>query len=148
MPLDPSLNVVATTEAKSFMESCPLGNGRLGAMVFGGIAHERVVLHESTMWSGSPQDSDRPEAYKVLPEIRRLLLSDENRKAQDLLQHNFICKGPGGNGPAFGCYQTFGDLIIEVPNTSPADYIRTLDLDQAIATVAYTDGGVRFAREA
>ena len=146
--LDPSLTVVATSEAKSFMESSPIGNGRLGAMVFGGVARDRVVLNESTMWSGSPQDADRPEAYKVLPEIRRLLLADENRKAQDLLQRNFICKGPGGIGAAYGCYQTFGDLTIESPTTGPTDYVRTLDLDQALATVRYADGGTKFTREA
>ena len=145
--LDPSLNVVAATEAKSFMESSPLGNGRLGAMVFGGVARDRVVLNESTMWSGSPQDADRPEAYKVLPEIRRLLLADENRKAQDLLQRNFICKGPGGSGPAYGCYQTFGDLTVETPSKNSTDYLRALNLDQAIATVTYTEGETRFARE-
>ncbi|MFI5385044.1 MAG: glycosyl hydrolase family 95 catalytic domain-containing protein [Fimbriimonadales bacterium] len=148
MALDPSLNVVSVTEAKSFVESSPLGNGRLGAMVFGGVAHERVVLNESTMWSGSPQDADRPDAYKVLPEIRRLLVSDENRKAQELLQSNFICKGPGGNGPAYGCYQTLGDLAIETPASNPTDYQRTLDLDTATATVQYTDQGTHFTREA
>jgi len=148
MALDPSLNVVSTTEAKSFVESSPIGNGRLGAMVFGGVAHERVVLNESTMWSGSPQDADRPDAYKVLPEIRRLLLDGENRKAQDLLQANFICKGPGGNGPAYGCYQTFGDLAIDTPQASFENYRRTLDLDKAIASIKYMDHGVEFRREA
>ena len=126
------------------MESSPLGNGRLGAMVFGGMARDRVVLNESTMWSGSPQDADRLEAYKVLPEIRRLLLADENRKAQDLLQRNFICKGPGGSGPAYGCYQTFGDLTIETPTKAPTDYLRVLNLDEAVAGVTYIDGETRF----
>src|SRR5579862_2895415 len=148
MALDPGLNIVTTTEAKSFVESCPIGNGRLGAMVFGGVTHERVVLNESTMWSGSPQDADRPDAYKVLPEIRRLLLDDENRKAQDLLQKTFVCKGPGGNGPAYGCYQTFGDLTIETPSAGPSGYKRVLDLDTAIARIEYTDGGTTFRREA
>src|SRR5437868_7267803 len=100
--IDPDTMIWSESPATKFHESSPIGNGRLGAMVFGGIAHERVVLNESTMWSGSPQDADREDAYKVLPEIRRLLLADENRKAQDLLQANFICKGPGGRGPAYG----------------------------------------------
>ncbi|HTQ10156.1 MAG TPA: glycoside hydrolase family 95 protein, partial [Fimbriimonadaceae bacterium] len=153
MTLDPSLTVLTNTEARSFVESSPLGNGRLGAMVFGGVAHERVVLNESTMWSGSPQDADRPDAYKVLPEIRKLLLSGENRRAQDLLQGNFICQGAGsGNGSGksvpYGCYQTFGDLTIDSPQSNPQDYRRVLDLDRAIATVQYEAEGTRFTREA
>lgn len=88
--IDPKLDLWFETPAETFTESCPLGNGRLGAMVFGGVQHERVVLNESTMWSGSPQDADRPDAYKALPEIRRLLLAGENRKAQDLLQQESL----------------------------------------------------------
>ena len=65
--------------ATNFTESCPLGNGRLGAMMFGGVDEERIVLNESSMWSGSHQAADRPDAYKVLPEIRRLLLEEEKR---------------------------------------------------------------------
>src|SRR5580700_10103596 len=60
--------------AKDFTESSPLGNGRLGAMMFGGVNEERIVLNESSVWSGSRQDADREDAYKALPEIRRLLL--------------------------------------------------------------------------
>ncbi len=147
MALDPSLIVASNTEAKAFFESSPIGNGRLGAMVFGGVTHERVVLNESTMWSGSPQDADKPDAYKALPEIRRLLLADENRKAQDLLQKNFVCKGPGGNGPAYGCYQTLSDLTIEAASANSSGYLRTLDLDKAIASVEYTDSETKFNRE-
>src|SRR5688572_29595236 len=58
--------------AKNFTESSPLGNGRLGAMMFGGVDRERIVLNESSVWSGSRQDADREDAHKVLPEIRRL----------------------------------------------------------------------------
>src|SRR5580658_7816816 len=64
--------------ANDFTESSPMGNGRLGAMMFGGVNDERIVLNESSMWSGSPQDADRPDAYKELPEIRRLLLEGKN----------------------------------------------------------------------
>ena len=60
--------------ARNFAESCPLGNGRLGAMLFGGVNEERIVLNESSVWSGSKQDADREGAARVLPEIRRLLL--------------------------------------------------------------------------
>jgi alpha-L-fucosidase 2 len=153
MSFDPSLTVISTTEAKSFIESTPIGNGRLGAMIFGGVARDRIVLNESTMWSGSPQDGDRPEAYKVLPEIRRHLLNDEPRKAQELLQRNFICKDAGsgsGNGKVvpFGCYQTFGDLTIQTKHEKFDSYMRRLDLDQAVETTHYRVGETRFFRQA
>jgi alpha-L-fucosidase 2 len=153
--LNPSTDVLFAEPAESFTESCPIGNGRIGGMVFGGVDHERVVLNESTLWSGSPQDADREDAYKVLPEIRRLLLNNENKKAQELLQENFICKGPGsgsGNskdGP-YGCYQMFADLHIDQkhPAGERQRYSRHLDLSKAIAHVSYDQGGVHFTREA
>src|SRR5580765_6169045 len=99
--------------ARNFTESSPMGNGRLGAMMFGGIDEERIVLNESSLWSGSPQDADRPDAYKVLPEIRRLLLEGKNPEAEALVNSNFICKGPGSSGGTgkgqYGCYQVLGN---------------------------------------
>jgi len=130
------------------MESSVLGNGRLGAMVFGGVDHERVVLNESTMWSGSPQDADRQDAYKALPEIRRRLLQGDNAEAERLVQGNFVCKGGGSGSGAYGCYQTFGDLLVNSPSTgSVSDYRRVLDLDRAVATTTYRAGGVGYDRE-
>src|SRR5712692_9882532 len=70
--------------AKNFTESSPLGNGRLGAMMFGGVDDERIVLNESSVWSGSRQDADRPDAYKVLPTIQKLLLEGKNPEAEAL----------------------------------------------------------------
>src|SRR5689334_19521553 len=64
--------------AKNFTESSPVGNGRLGAMMFGGVDVERIILNESSVWSGSQQEADRIGAHKVLPEIRRLLLEGKN----------------------------------------------------------------------
>ncbi len=129
-----------------------MGNGRLGAMVFGGVSRERVVLNESTVWSGSPQDADRSDAYKVLPELRRLLLASENEKAQALLQRDFVAKGSGsgyGNGKdvPFGCYQVLGDLSLEFAGGKASGYRRVLDLDQAVTQVSYEQDGVRYLRE-
>src|SRR5579863_9100483 len=67
----PETVVWLNSPARNFTESSPMGNGRLGAMLFGGVDEERVVLNESSVWSGSRQDADRPDARKVLPEIRR-----------------------------------------------------------------------------
>jgi alpha-L-fucosidase 2 len=144
--LDPLTNVWATTPASNFMESSVLGNGRLGAMVFGGVQHDRVVLNESTMWSGSPQDADRPDAHKALPEIRKMLLSGDNERASELTQENFVCKGPGSAGAAYGKYQTFGDLVVDGSAGAVSDYRRVLDLDRAIATVTYRANGAEYER--
>ena len=66
--------------AQKFYQALPLGNGRLGALVFGGVDEERIVLNESSLWSGSREEADRPDAHKALPEIRRLLLEDKTSK--------------------------------------------------------------------
>lgn len=81
--------------AATFRSSFPLGNGRIGAMVFGGVEAERIVLNESSVWSGSRQEADRPDAWKVLPEIRRLLLEGKNIEAEALVDANFTCQGKG-----------------------------------------------------
>ncbi len=139
--------------ATHFTESVPLGNGRIGAMIHGGTERERVVLNESTMWSGSEQEADRPDAHKALPEIRRLLLEGRNAEAQALLQREFVCSGKGsgfanGKDVPFGCYQVFGELSMDFGHPSVSGYRRTLDLDQAVAHVTYTSNGVHYQREA
>jgi len=101
-----------------FAEALPMGNGRLGAMVFGGIDNERIILNESSMWSGSRQNADRRDAYKVLPEIRRLLLDGRNIEAAALVNKKFTCSGAGsgsgrGANVPFGCYQVLGNLHLE-----------------------------------
>src|SRR5579864_1924861 len=83
--------------AVNFTESTPLGNGRLGAMMFGGVDEERIVLNENSVWSGSHQDADRPDAYKALPEIQRLLLEGRNSQAEALVNAQFVCRGPGSS---------------------------------------------------
>src|SRR5258706_2602081 len=130
--------------AANFTESTPLGNGRLGAMMFGGANEERIVLNESSVWSGSRQDADRSEAYKVLPEIRKLLLEGKNPEAEALVNANFICKGPGSGGGTgkgqYGCYQVLGNLHLTFPNDSQApveNYRRELNLNDAIARVEF-----------
>ncbi len=150
--LNPAQTLWFDQPATHFTSSCALGNGRLGAMVFGGTTHERIVLNESTMWSGSPQDADRKDAHIVLPELRRLLLDGENAKAQALLQKEFICRGAGsgfgsGKDVPYGCYQTLGDLSLDLPQGTATNYRRTLDLDQALASVEYDQNGAHIRRE-
>ena len=140
--------------ARHFTESLPLGNGRLGAMVFGGVREERIVLNESSMWSGSVEDADLEGAAAALPEIRRLLLEGRNAEAEELVNRHFVCKGKGsgrarGKDLPYGCYQILGDLRLEFDHAAEAsDYRRELDLETAVARVSYEAGGARYLREA
>lgn len=127
-----------------------MGNGRLGAMMFGGINDERIVLNESSVWSGSPQDADRPDAYKVLPEIRRLLLAGKNPEAEALVNANFTCQGPGSGGAQYGCYQVLGNLHLLFAgdtNTPFENYRRQLDLNDAVTDLQFDRNGVTYQRE-
>ena len=137
--------------AKNFTESSPLGNGRLGAMMFGGVDDERIVLNESSVWSGSRQDADRPGAYKVLPKIQKLLLAGKNPEAEALVNANFTCKGPGSGGGQYGCYQVLGNLHLSFfpddTNAPITNYRRELDLNDAVANLQFNRGGVEFQRE-
>jgi alpha-L-fucosidase 2 len=140
--------------AKNFTESSPLGNGRLGAMMFGGVDEERIVLNESSVWSGSPQDADRPDAHKFLPEIRRLLLEGKNAEAEALVNANFTCQGPGsssGSGDCqYGCYQVLGNLHLTFfsgSNAPAENYRRELNLNDAVARMRFRRDGVTFKRE-
>src|SRR5690606_18487824 len=140
--------------ATHFTASPPLGNGRLGAMVFGSPDRERIVLNEISMWSGGIEDPNRKGAYQYLGEIRNLLLQDKNREAQQLLSQHFIAAGKGsgnGNGKSekYGSYQTLGDLWISWPDSGKryADYRRILQLDEAISTTEWTRNGIRYKQE-
>ncbi len=148
----PSTTLLFSEPATTFHQSLPLGNGRLGAMVFGGVAEERIILNESSVWSGSREDSDRADAYKALPEIRRLLAEGKNVEASDLVMKNFTCKGAGsgqgqGANVPFGCYQTLGELRLTFGAAEAIDYSRTLDLASAAGEVSYQAKGVRYRRE-
>ncbi|MFO1449320.1 MAG: glycoside hydrolase family 95 protein [Opitutaceae bacterium] len=143
--------------ATLLVEGTPLGNGRLGATVFGHPDVERVVLNENGLWSGSPQDADRPDAASVLPEIRRLLLAGRNAEAEALVNAHFTCAGPGsgkgaGANVPFGCYQTLGDLLLTFSHpgaqTPVSEYRRQLDLREATARVTFRQNGIRHEREA
>ena len=141
--------------ASHFTESLPLGNGRLGTMIFGGVDAEKIVLNESGMWSGSPQNADRPGAAEALPEIRRLLLEGRNAEAEALVNEHFTCAGAGsgrgvGANVPYGCYQTLGQLYLEFEGSSDApvdSYRRSLDLERAVATTTFVKDGVSFRRE-
>jgi len=133
--------LIFSAPAQSFTEACPVGNGRMGGLLFGGVDQERVVLNEEMMWSGSPQDADRPDAHERLPEIRRLIFEGHHAEAQQAINETFTCAGPGSGRAAgqdlpFGCYQQFGELLISFDLPGPASgYHRELDLPTATASV-------------
>jgi alpha-L-fucosidase 2 len=117
-----------------------VGNGRLGAMVFGGIETERLALNDDTLWSGSPKPWNNRDAKKVLPEIRRLVAEEKYHEADTL------CKKM--QGPYNQSYQPLGNLILKSDVLgSVNDYKRELDLDTAIASVTYRAGEATFTRE-
>ena len=148
---DPETTIWFDQPAKEFTESSPMGNGRLGAMMFGGVDEERIVLNESSVWSGSRQDADRPDAYKVLPEIQKLLLAGKNPEAEALVNANFTCLGPGSAGAQYGCYQVLGNLhlsfLSDDTNAPVTHYRRELNLNNAVTDLEYERGGVDFQRE-
>ncbi|MDB5152832.1 MAG: glycoside hydrolase family 95 protein [Mucilaginibacter sp.] len=140
--------------AQVWEETLPLGNGRLGMMPDGGILKENIVLNDITLWSGSPQDANNYNAYKVLPQIRELLVEGKNDEAQELINKDFVCTGKGSGGVPFGCYQVLGNLSFQFKynNTDNADikftnYERELSLNKALAKCTYEVNGVTYTRE-
>jgi alpha-L-fucosidase 2 len=128
--------------AKIWEEALPIGNGRLGAMIFGGVADERIQLNESTLWDGYPLDPNNPESLKALPEVRRLLFENKNNEAVTLAGKTMMGR-PAGVKP----YQSLGELWFNTPVLSASDYIRSLDLSTAVATTKYESAGIEYTRE-
>ncbi len=142
--------------AQIWEERLPLGNGRIGLMPDGGIEQENILLNDISLWSGSKQDSNNPNAYYSLAGIRRLLFEGRNDEAQSLMYQTFVCKGAGSNlgdgaNAPYGSFQLFGNLSIRYmyPNTSDtiAGYRRSLNMSEAIASVSFKRGGVNYKRE-
>ena len=129
--------------ASEWVEALPLGNSRLGMMVYGSPAHEEIQLNEETLWGGSPHTNHSARALKALPEVRRLVFAGRNAEAQALIDTTFLT---GVNGMP---YQTVGSLRLNFPGHENATaYYRDLDLDSALTTVTYTVGNVDYRREA
>jgi len=138
---------------KEWLKALPVGNGFLGAMIFGNVNLERLQLNEKTLWSGSPDDNNNPEAFASLGKIRQLLFEGKYKEANELTNKTQICKGVGsgqGNGAnvPFGCFQTLGDLRLDFGKTTVYDnYHRELDLSQGIVKVSYNQEGITYHRE-
>lgn len=129
--------------AGSWEEALPLGNGRLGAMVYGGVETETIQLNEDTFWAGGPHNNLNPAARTALPEIRRLIAAGKYSAASALAEKSITSQGAQGMP-----YQSAGVLDITFPEHGKyADYYRELDLNDAIARVRYTVDGTLFQRE-
>ena len=128
--------------AAQWVEALPVGNGRLAAMVFGGVGQERLQLNEDTLWAGGPYDPANPEALLALPLVRELIRGGRYKEAHALVSEKMMAR-PLRQMP----FQPLGDLLLTVPEAPYTEYRRELDLDTAIARVSYTSGGVRFTRE-
>jgi len=120
-PAEP-MSVWFDKPGRTFHESCVLGNGRLGAMDLGGVRRERIVLNESSLWSGGPYDGNNYDAYKCLPDVREKLFAGDISGAWGALNRGFrYAEGVKGWGDLnqFGCYQTLGDLIVSFGGAAP-----------------------------
>ena len=128
--------------AQVWTEALPVGNGRLGAMVFGGIQQEQLQFNEDTLWNGGPHFYHRPGAVKYLPEIRRLLAEGKQKEAEELAGREFMSVPLRQKS-----YQPFGDLILKFDgHQNAADYQRMLDLNTATVQIKYRIGEVTYER--
>jgi len=140
---DTLLKIWYSQPAKQWVEALPIGNGRLGAMVFGNPAKEEIQLNENTVWAGQPHRNDNPDAREALPEVRQLIFTGKYKEAQDLVNRKFISRNSQGMP-----YQTVGNLFLSFPgHENFTNYYRELNLETAITTTRYDVEGVTYKRE-
>lgn len=136
-----NLKLWYTRPATQWVEALPIGNGRLGAMVFGGVKQERLQLNEDTLWSGAAREWNTVPAREALAAVRRAIFAGDYVTADHLAKQL--------QGPFTESYQPLGDLQLTLAHTAEATaYRRELDLARAVATTRYTVNGVNFTREA
>jgi alpha-L-fucosidase 2 len=129
--------------ATRWEEALPVGNGRLGAMIYGQPGKEQIQLNESTIWAGQPNRNDNSEAKEALPVVRQLVFEGKYNDAQALVNRHFISKASQGMP-----YQTAGNLILTFPGHEKyTHYYRELDIEKAIATTSYEVNGIKFRRQ-
>ena len=130
------------TPASIWEEALPLGNSRLGAMVYGNPSKEEIQLNEETIWAGSPHRNDNPKAAEALPEVQELIFQKKYEEVDKLINEAFF------GGPHGMPYQTAGSLMLHFEGHQDyQDYYRELDLDKAVATTRYKVDGVTYTRE-
>lgn len=141
--IDPGLVLWYDKPANDWTEALPIGNGRLGAMVYGGAENETIQFNEETLWSGQPHDYSHEGAHEYLDEIRQLLWKGKQDEATNLANENFMSQPFGQQ-----CYQPFGNILLDFPGHGNAkNFKRFLDLRDAVSSVFYDMDGVKFKRE-
>ncbi len=129
--------------ASEWTEAMPIGNGHMGAMVFGKTTHERIQFNEDTLWTGHPLDYQHAGAAAVLPQLRQLLFDGKQKEAEQLAGERFMSVPLRQNA-----YQPFGEVILDFENHQNATaYKRSLDLNTALAGVTYQSNGITYSRE-
>lgn len=141
---DTDLKLWYDEPAQKWVEALPVGNGRLGAMVFGNPAKEHLQLNEETVWAGQPNSNANPSVEPgAIDEIRKLIFEGKYRAAQDLTDQKIFFKVNHGMS-----YQSIGDLYLEFPgHENFTDFYRDLDISDATASVSYVVDGVTYGRE-
>ncbi len=130
--------------AEKWVEALPVGNGRLGGMVFGGVAEERIQLNEDSIWSGEPHFNPNPKMRENLPIVRKLLFEGSYAEAHKLAGETMVTP----RDPRYGNYQPLGNLYLRMGVAAPGErYRRQLDLDSAIAETSFKSGQVTFRRQ-
>nr|WP_320021169.1 glycoside hydrolase family 95 protein [uncultured Draconibacterium sp.] len=129
--------------AEQWVEALPVGNGRLGAMIYGDPENEIIQLNENTIWAGQPNRNDNPDAKASLKKVRQLIFDGKYKEAQDLVNSDFISKKSQGMP-----YQTAGNLKLSFEkHDSVSNYSRELNLEKAVATTSYRVGEVNYKTE-
>jgi alpha-L-fucosidase 2 len=129
--------------AENWNEALPIGNGRLGAMIFGGPSSERLQLNESSFWSGGPSRNDNPAARNALSNVRQLIFDGQYTEAESMINQSMTATELHGS-----MFQPIGDLSLNFQgHGSYSAYRRELDLDRAVAKTEYAVGGVTYTRE-
>ena len=139
-PLNPSLVLWYDQPAENWTEALPIGNGRLGAMIYGGTEKETIQFNEETLWTGQPHDYANKGAHEYLQKLRELLWSGKQNEAHLLGNAEFMSEPLGQL-----CYQPFGNILLDFPGHGNAgDFKRKLDLEDAISSVSYKVGEIEY----
>lgn len=139
---DPAMKLWYNQSANIWEEALPLGNGKTGAMVFGRVNRERFQLNNNTLWSGAPDPGNNPKGPATLPLVREAVFAGDYGKAAELWKKNM-------QGPYSARYLTMADLFLDFnfKDSTTTSYYRELDINNAVSTVSYTVGGVKYKRE-
>ncbi len=148
--------LISKSPAKIWTDAFPLGNGRLGAMVYGRVGEEKLQFNEETLWSGYfDENADNPDCAAYLDEIRSLIFAGRLAEAEALANKRFVCRGAGGSDMGsknkrelpYGSFETAGELFVELGDSDAVGYRRELDLSSGVCRVSYESDGKKHLRE-